>query len=40
LVWLWMRVPAPTTAPRATKQNAPTTASFPRTAPSATTLGG
>src|SRR5579859_5289997 len=40
LVWLWMRVPAPTTAPAATKQNAPTTTSSPSSAPSDTTDGG
>jgi hypothetical protein len=40
LVCDWIRVPAPTTAPFAMKQNAPTTTSVPSSAPSFTTLGG
>ena len=40
LVWLWMRVPGPMTAPPATKQNAPMTTSSPSRAPSATMEGG
>ena len=40
LVWLWIRVPIPMTAPLATKQNAPTTTSVPSWAPVTTTVGG